>query len=272
MLEGLGPALFSDIGKEIKDLLYKDYRNDADNSTFQAAIVGYSNSRAFDSYLAGLKAQLKNENVTTNINLVSNYKLITTVAVDEPVPRLKTIFRFTAPEPDSGQVELHYKDENIGISTTIGLTANPLVTFSAVVGARFVSLGNELSYNIKTQTLSAINTRVTATGNGLTFCHSLDNSGTIKSSLYYRMNSQKNTAVGSEICWNIPFMHVTVTAGGQHAVNTLTLVKARVDNHGMVGALVQRGLRARSVLTVSGEANLWEIGRSAKMGIALAVL
>lgn len=45
------------------------------------------------------------------------------------------------------QVELQYQHEYAGISTGIGLTANPIVNFSGVVGNNLLSLGTDLSFD-----------------------------------------------------------------------------------------------------------------------------
>jgi len=45
------------------------------------------------------------------------------------------------------QVELQYLHEYAGISTGIGLTANPIVNFSGVVGNDTLALGTDLSFD-----------------------------------------------------------------------------------------------------------------------------
>lgn len=44
-------------------------------------------------------------------------------------------------------MELQYQHEYAGISTSIGLTANPIVNFSGVVGNNTVALGTDLSFD-----------------------------------------------------------------------------------------------------------------------------
>lgn len=62
------------------------------------------------------------------------------------------------------QVELQYQHEYAGISTSIGLTANPLVNFSGVIGNNSVSLGTDLSFDTATGNFTKFNA-------GLSYSH-----------------------------------------------------------------------------------------------------
>ncbi len=62
-------------------------------------------------------------------------------------------------------MELQYQHEYAGISTSIGLTANPIVNFSGVIGNNLVSLGTDLAFD----TASGNFTKVNA---GLSYTHS----------------------------------------------------------------------------------------------------
>lgn len=44
-------------------------------------------------------------------------------------------------------MELQYQHEYAGISTSIGLTASPIVNFSGVIGNNLVSVGTDLSFD-----------------------------------------------------------------------------------------------------------------------------
>jgi hypothetical protein len=55
------------------------------------------------------------------------------------------------------QVELQYQHEYAGISTSIGLTANPIVNFSGVVGNNAVSLGTDLSFDTASGNFTKVN-------------------------------------------------------------------------------------------------------------------
>lgn len=55
------------------------------------------------------------------------------------------------------QVELQYQHEYAGISTSIGLTANPIVNFSGVIGNNTVGLGTDLSFDTASRNFTKCN-------------------------------------------------------------------------------------------------------------------
>jgi voltage-dependent anion channel protein 2 len=54
-------------------------------------------------------------------------------------------------------VELQYLHDYAGISTSVGLTANPVVNFSGVIGTNIVALGTDLSFDSKTGNFTKCN-------------------------------------------------------------------------------------------------------------------
>ena len=55
------------------------------------------------------------------------------------------------------QVEVQYLHDYAGISTSVGLTANPIVNFSGVVGTDVLALGTDVSYDTKIGELTKFN-------------------------------------------------------------------------------------------------------------------
>lgn len=47
------------------------------------------------------------------------------------------------------QLEVQYLHDYAGISTSLGLTANPIVNFSGVIGTNVLALGTDLSFDSK---------------------------------------------------------------------------------------------------------------------------
>ena len=56
------------------------------------------------------------------------------------------------------KVELQYLHDYAGISSSIGLTANPVVNFSGVIGTSVVALGTDVSFDSKTGNFTKLNT------------------------------------------------------------------------------------------------------------------
>lgn len=111
-------------------------------------------------------------------------QLLTTVTVDDLAPGLKTIFNFKVPDQRSGkvssclfrgstpihwyivtlfisivvyQVELQYLNDHFGISTSLGLTASPVLTFAGVMGTSTLGLGADISFDTKTGDFAKMN-------------------------------------------------------------------------------------------------------------------
>ncbi|GLT98371.1 hypothetical protein SLE2022_158790 [Rubroshorea leprosula] len=251
---GKGPGLYADIGKKARDLLYRDYQSDhkfsVSTCTSNGIAITSTGVKKGELFLADVSTQLKNKNITTDVKVDANSNLITTVTVDEPAPGLKTIFSFIVPDQRSGKVELQYQHEYAGISTGIGLTANPIVNFSGVVGNNVLSLGTDLSFDTATGNFTKCNA-------GLSFTHA---------DLIASLNLNDK-----ELSHSFSNNENSLTIGTQHALDPLTVVKARVNNYGRASALIQHEWRPKSLFTISGEVDTRAIEKSAKIGLALAL-
>lgn len=98
-----------------------------------------------------------------------------------------------------------------------------------------------------------------------------DKFDTLIGSYYHIVNPLTNTAVGAEVMHSFSTSNSTVTVGGQHSLDPLTSVKARVNNDGKASALIQHEWRPKSFFTVSGEVDTRAIEKSTKIGLALAL-
>ncbi|CAL0330948.1 unnamed protein product [Lupinus luteus] len=271
-----GPGLYSDIGKRTRDLLFKDYQNDhkftITTHTSTGLEITSSGVKKGEIYLADVSTKLKNKNITTDVKVDTNSNLLTTVTVDEPAPGLKTIFSFIFPDQKSGKVELQYQHEYAGISTSIGLTASPIVNFSGVIGNNLVSIGTDLSFDTASGNF-------TKTNAGLNFTHSdlitsltlNDKFDTLNASYYHIVNPLTSTAVGAELSHSFSSNENILTIGTQHAIDPITLVKARVNNFGKASALIQHDWNPRTRFSLVGEVDTRAVEKSAKVGLALAL-
>ncbi|KAG6580980.1 hypothetical protein SDJN02_19587 [Cucurbita argyrosperma subsp. argyrosperma] len=273
---GKGPGLYSDIGKRARDLLYRDYQSDQKFTITTYSPTGVaitsSGTKKGDLFLADVNTQLKNKNITTDIKVDTSSNLVTTITVDEPAPGLKAIFSFKVPDQRSGKVELQYLHDYAGISTSIGLTANPIVNFSGVVGTNLLALGTDLSFDTKTGNFTKVNSGLSFANADLIASLTLNDKGdTLSASYYHTVNPLTSTAVGAEVAHSFSSNENTITVGTQHALDPLTTVKARVNNFGKASALIQHEWRPKSLFTVSGEVDTKAIEKSAKVGLALVL-
>lgn len=93
----------------------------------------------------------------------------------------------------------------------------------------------------------------------------------LNASYYHIVCPLSNTAVGAELSHSFSRNENTLTFGTQHALDPLTLVKARFNNYGETSALIQHEWRPRSLVTISGVVDTRAIEKSAKLGLALAL-
>ncbi|XP_039065322.1 mitochondrial outer membrane protein porin of 36 kDa-like [Hibiscus syriacus] len=271
-----GPGLYSDIGKKARDLLYKDHQSDhkftVTTYTSNGVAITSTGIKKGELLLADVTTELKNKNITTKVKVDTNSNLFTTFTVDEPAPGLKTIFSFIAPDQRSGKVELQYHHEYAGISTSIGLTAKPIVNFSGVVGNNCVSVGTHLSFDTANGNFTKLNAGLNFTHSDLVASLTLNDKGdTLNASYYHIVSPLTNTAVGAELTHSFSINENSLTIGTQHSLDPLTRVKARLNNYGRASALIQHEWRPKSLFTISGEVDTRAIEKSAKVGLALAL-
>ncbi|XP_077252668.1 mitochondrial outer membrane protein porin of 34 kDa-like [Tasmannia lanceolata] len=158
---GKGPGLYAEIGKKARDLIYKDYQTDhkftVTTYTSTGVAITSTGTKKGDLFIGEINTQLKNKNLTTDLKVDTKSNLLATITVDEPVPGLKTIFSFTIPDQRSGKAELQYLYDYAGINTSIGLTANPIVNFSGVVGSNVLAVGGDVAFDTATGNFTKYN-------------------------------------------------------------------------------------------------------------------
>ncbi|CAG7911227.1 unnamed protein product [Brassica rapa] len=273
---GKGPGLYTEIGKKARDLLYKDYQGDQKLSITTYSSTGVaittSGTNKGDLFLGDVVTQIKNKNLTADIKVASDSSILTTFTYDEATPGLKAIVSAKVPDQKSAKVELQYLHPHAGICTSVGLTANPVVNFSGVIGTSVLALGTDVSFDTESGNFKHFNTGVSFTKDDLIASLTLNDKGEkLTASYYHIVNPLKNTVVGAEVSHNLKSQVNSITVGTQHALDPLTTVKARVNNAGIANALIQHEWRPKSFITISGEVDSKAIEKSAKVGFALAL-
>nr|CAD1824224.1 unnamed protein product [Ananas comosus var. bracteatus] len=273
----MGPGLYSEIGKRARDLLYKDFHTDQKFTittyTSEGVAITASGTKKNDFMFGEIQSQLRNKNITVDVKASSDSNLFTTVTVDElATPGLKTIFSFVVPDQRSGKVEVQYLHDYAGINASIGLTANPIVNFSGVLGTKALSAGADVSFDTATGNFTKYNAGLSITNADLVAALTLNNKGdSLSASYYHSVNPLWNTAVGAELTHSFSTNENTLTFGTQHALDPLTTVKARFNNYGKASALIQHEWRPKSLFTVSAEVDTTAIEKSSKVGLSLVL-
>ncbi|KAI3830992.1 hypothetical protein MKX03_019226 [Papaver bracteatum] len=271
-----GPGLYSNIGKTARDLLYKDYQSDQKFSVTTYSENGVaicsSGTKKGEVFLADMNTQLKQKNITADIKVDTNSRLSTIVTIDEPAPGVKAIISFIAPDQSSGKLELQYQHEYAGIAASIGLTANPVVNFSGLFGNSQIAAGTDVSFDTTSGNFVKYNAGLSLARPDLVASLTLNDKGdSLNASYHQTLTDLSNASAGAELSYSFSRAQSTLTIGAQHALDQQTAVKAKLNNLGIINALIQHEIYPKSYFTICGEVDTKAIEKSAKFGLALAL-
>lgn len=98
-----------------------------------------------------------------------------------------------------------------------------------------------------------------------------DKGDSIRASYVYHFDQLKKSSAVGEITRRFSTNENTFTVGGSYAVDNLTLVKTKLNNHGRLGAVLQHELIPKSVLTISSEFDTKALDKTPRFGLALAL-
>jgi voltage-dependent anion channel protein 2 len=258
------------------DLLTKDYTYDHKlviSTTTQSGLAFTSNAvNRGDAFLADISTSFRNKNITADVKVDTKSNIITTITVDEFAPGAKSIFSFTIPDHNSGKVELQYRHDYAAITGSIGLKPSPIVEATGVVGSDGFVVGGELAFDTASGNLTKYNAALNYIQPGFNGSLILADKGdTVKASYLHTVSPTSRTTVAAEIAHKISKNENTFTVGGLYELDILTTVKARLNNHGKVAALLQHEWRPKSLVTISGEVDTKALDKSAKLGLAIAL-
>ncbi|KAA8522597.1 hypothetical protein F0562_013042 [Nyssa sinensis] len=271
-----GPGLFSDIGKKGKDLLTKDYISDQkfSVSTYSNTGLALTSTAVKKGGLStgDVATQYKYKNYVIDVKVDTESNISTNFTVTEIFPSTKIITSFKFPDYNSGKLEVQYLHHHATFTTAIALNQPPAVDLSATVGTPAIAFGAEAGY----ETTSGKFTKYTA-GISVTkpdSCASIilgDKGDTIRASYVHHFDQLKKSAAVGEITRRFSTNENTFTVGGSYAVDNQTLVKAKLNNHGKLGALLQHEVIPKSVLTISSEFDTKDLDKTPRFGLALAL-
>lgn len=81
---------------------------------------------------------------------------------------------------------------------------------------------------------------------------------------------KKGTAVG-EITRKFSTNENTLTVGGSYTIDSLTTVKAKLNNHGNLATVLQHEFAPKSFLTISGTFDALAMQKLPKFGLSLSL-
>ncbi|KAG5559649.1 hypothetical protein RHGRI_009246 [Rhododendron griersonianum] len=280
-----GPAPFSDIGKQAKDLLTKDYNFDHKFTFLVPSPTGLgltaTGVKKDQIFIGDICTQYKNGNTTVDVKVDTYSKVSTKVTVNEIFSSTKAALSFDVPDHKSGKVsslllkyvlDVQYLHNHAAINSSIGLNPAPLLEVAATLGDKNLVLGGEIGFD----TASASFTRYNA---GIGFNKAdfsaalilMDKGKALKASYIHSVNPLNGIVVAAEMTHRFSSYENSFTIGSSHAIDPYTRVKTRFSDNGKVAMLCQREWRPKSLITVSAEYDTKAINASPKLGLALAL-
>ncbi|KAI3503017.1 hypothetical protein L1887_31451 [Cichorium endivia] len=271
-----GPGLFSDIGKKAKDLLTRDYLSDQKFSVSTSSVTGVAltstTTKKGGLSTGDVGAVYKYKNTIVDVKIDTESYIATTLTFTEILPSTKTIASFKLPDFNSGKVEVQYFHPHASLTTAVALTQTPLVDFSATIGTPTFVIGAEAGYETSSGKLTKYTAGISVNKPDSSASIVLGDKGdTIKASYIHHMDASKKSGAVGEISRRFSSNENTFTVGGSYAVDSLTMVKAKLNNHGKLGALLQHEIIPKSLVTMSTELDTRALDRTPKFGLALAL-
>ncbi|KAL0381516.1 UNVERIFIED_CONTAM: Mitochondrial outer membrane protein porin 2 [Sesamum angustifolium] len=98
-----------------------------------------------------------------------------------------------------------------------------------------------------------------------------DKGDTIKVSYIHFLDQLKRTAAVGEISRKFSTNENIFSVGGSYAIDSLTLLKMKLNNHGTLGAVLQHEVIRKSLVTISSEFDTRALDRTPKFGVSLAL-
>ncbi|KAL9378235.1 hypothetical protein Peur_029570 [Populus x canadensis] len=271
-----GPVLFADIGKKAKDLLTKDYNSDQrlSVSTFSDAGVALTSSAVKKGGLStgDVAALYMYKNTIFDVKIDTESNISTTLTFTDFLPSTKTIASIKFPDYNSGKLEVQYFHDRASFTTAVALNQSPAIDVTATIGSPTIAFGAEAGYDTTLGSFTKYTAGISVTKPDSYASMILGDKGdSLRASYVHHLDLLKKSAVAGEITRRFSTNENTLTIGGSFAVDHLTVVKAKLNNHGKLGALVQHEVIPKSVLTISSEVDTKALDKSPRFGLAIAL-
>ncbi|KHN36963.1 Mitochondrial outer membrane protein porin 5 [Glycine soja] len=274
-MSGKGPGLFSAIGKIGRDILMKDYNSDQ-RFTFSSSSTNSGldlkstlvKSRGLSS--GDVAAAFKYKNKAVNVKVDTESNVLTTFTVSDVVPSVKTIALIRLPDYNSGKVLRLSWDKRY---TPLGLNRSPAIDFSGMMGTPSIVIGAQISFSTRMGKF----TKYKGCVGKFMFWYIIvyfsflrgDKGDSMKVSYLYQLERLNGGAVVGEISRRFSTNENTLTVGCLYVVDSQTALKAKLNNHGNLGALLQHELTRKSFLTISSAFETKDLDKSPKFGFTL---
>ncbi|KAF6143485.1 hypothetical protein GIB67_029654 [Kingdonia uniflora] len=155
------PGPFSDISKQAKDLLSKDYNFDHKFTLTMLSDVGMGliatcvkRDRLF---VSNISTQYKSGSTIVDVKVDIHSNVSTTVVVHEIFPCTKETLSFKIPYHKSDKLDVQYLYSHAAITSCIGLTPTPFLEGLAAIRTKEFSLDSEVVFDTSTTSFTKYN-------------------------------------------------------------------------------------------------------------------
>ncbi|KAI3465261.1 hypothetical protein Pfo_021924 [Paulownia fortunei] len=276
MSSSRGPALFSDFGKKANEVLTKDYSDGQklviSSQSDTGLAIGSTLVKKGGLSCGDVTAQYTFENAAVDIKFDTESNISTTLTVADILPSSKIIASWKLPDYNSGKIEIQYFHEHASLTTAVGLNRSPALDVSATIGTPSVAFGTEASYMVSSGSFAKYNAGCSLKMPNVCVSAILfDKGDAVKVSYLHHLDQLKRGAAVGEIARKFSTNENTLTVGCSYVFDPHTMVKAKLNNHGHLGALVQHELKAKSILIISGGFDTLAMEKIPRFGLALSL-
>ncbi|KAL2899675.1 Mitochondrial outer membrane protein porin 2, partial [Bienertia sinuspersici] len=179
--------------------------------------------------------------------------IFTTITVADIVPSTKVITSIKLPDLSSYMLE------------------NPIVDLIATLGTPAIAFGVENGYDTTSGNFAKYTAGVNVSKPES--CASIvsgDKGDTIKAWYLHHLDQLKKSVAVAEISRRFSTNENTFTVGGLYVVDDLTVVRAKLSNHGKLGA-VRHQVIPKSMVPVSSEFDTLALDKCSRFGLTLAL-
>ncbi|PON74814.1 Eukaryotic porin [Parasponia andersonii] len=178
-------------------------------------------------------------------------------------------FRF--PHYTSSKLNVVYLLRHAAFSMSTALHRFPKFGLSTSIGSSGIDFGMELGIT-KTSFFGVLNAGLQVTKPSYQATILLTNKGDmLKASYFHNLSKAKNISAAIEMSRCLLTKENTFLAGGSWGIDHLTVVKAKVDNHGKLNTLLQLGISKKVLLSISGGFDIKAMDRKPEIGFGITL-
>ncbi|KAF5733206.1 putative Porin/voltage-dependent anion-selective channel protein [Tripterygium wilfordii] len=190
------------------------------------------------------------------------------------LPSTKFIASAKFPNYKTSMLKIQYLGFHKHSAVTISVVLNqlPSANLSATLNISSIAIGMKATYKTSSSQFAAYDAGISVTK---PICDAsiilADKGDLIRASFVHYFDQGRKIAAVAEITRRFSKKENNLTVGGSCSVDHHTTIKAKLDNHGKLNALLMHKFKPKSYLTISGEFNTIALDKHPKIGLALAL-